>query len=611
MRWLPASLEQRAFAERVARGRRLARARRAAAPARAPLARARLRARGSACSTSPEPNAFALPGGQLLVTSALLAQAALRERARLRARRTSSGTSRDATRCARSAAACCVSLALAAIGGAEGASVAGSAAALGERTFSREQESAADRFALALVAAEYGHVAGATDFLRRLPDAAEAGAASRAASWLATHPRSADRVAELDALAQRTGLPEHEGDAHAVAAGPARDLASGSVSWSNWAGNVRVRAARCGSTPRARPRWSPRCATPSARASACASPAAATRSRRSSRPTACCSRSTASPASRATSPSSAASGCAPARSSRALGPALHALGLALENLGDVDVQALGGALATGTHGTGRTLPNLSARVSGPAPAARGRQPARAARGGRARAARRGARLARRARRGDGGAHRLRARLPPARARRAHADRRLPRGPRRAQRGEPSLRVLLVPGARPRRDQDDRADRRSPPEAVAGEKYERIGWSHEILPSVRELRFVEMEYALPARARPGLLPRRARAHAAAGTPSVAWPVEYRCVRADDAWLSTAHGRETVTLSLHQGAELPWQDFFADLEPLLRAHGGRPHWGKRHSLGGRRAGRALSALRRLPAAAGRARPEAGAS
>ena len=47
-----------------------------------------------------------------------------------------------------------------------------------------------------------------------------------------------------------------------------------------------------------------------------------------------------------------------------LGPALHALGLAQENLGDVDVQALGGALATGTHGTGRTLPSLSARVSG-------------------------------------------------------------------------------------------------------------------------------------------------------------------------------------------------------------------------------------------------------
>jgi FAD/FMN-containing dehydrogenase len=117
--------------------------------------------------------------------------------------------------------------------------------------------------------------------------------------------------------------------------------------------------------------------------------------------------------------------------------------------------------------------------------------------------------------------------------------------------------------------------------VVGRKYERIGWSHEILPSTRELRFVEMEYALPAEAGPecfgALRERMQRSH-----PGVAWPVEYRSVRSDDAWLSPAHGRETVTLSVHQGAELPWQEFFADVEPVLLAHGGRPHWGKRHSL-----------------------------
>jgi predicted Zn-dependent protease len=98
-----------------------------------------------------------------------------------------------------------VALALSAIGASDGAAVAGTAAALGERAFSREQESAADRFALARVEAEYGHVAGASDFLRRLPDAGPAGAASRAATWLATHPRSDQRVAELEALANEAG----------------------------------------------------------------------------------------------------------------------------------------------------------------------------------------------------------------------------------------------------------------------------------------------------------------------------------------------------------------------------------------------------------------------
>src|SRR3954449_6843978 len=45
-----------------------------------------------------------------------------------------------------------------------------------------------------------------------------------------------------------------------------------------------------------------------------------------------------------------------------LGPALAQRGLAMENLGDVDAQTLGGALATGTHGTGARFGNLSSQV---------------------------------------------------------------------------------------------------------------------------------------------------------------------------------------------------------------------------------------------------------
>src|SRR5689334_3837708 len=48
---------------------------------------------------------------------------------------------------------------------------------------------------------------------------------------------------------------------------------------------------------------------------------------------------------------------------RALSRELHARGLAMPNLGDIDVQSLAGALATGTHGTGTRLPNLSGQVT--------------------------------------------------------------------------------------------------------------------------------------------------------------------------------------------------------------------------------------------------------
>lgn len=46
----------------------------------------------------------------------------------------------------------------------------------------------------------------------------------------------------------------------------------------------------------------------------------------------------------------------------ALGDPLLDVGLGMENLGDIDRQALAGALGTGTHGTGRTLGNLSSQV---------------------------------------------------------------------------------------------------------------------------------------------------------------------------------------------------------------------------------------------------------
>ncbi len=43
---------------------------------------------------------------------------------------------------------------------------------------------------------------------------------------------------------------------------------------------------------------------------------------------------------------------------------LARLGLAMENLGDIDRQTIAGAISTGTHGTGAALRNISAQVEG-------------------------------------------------------------------------------------------------------------------------------------------------------------------------------------------------------------------------------------------------------
>ncbi len=52
------------------------------------------------------------------------------------------------------------------------------------------------------------------------------------------------------------------------------------------------------------------------------------------------------------------------------------------------------------------------------------------------------------------------------------------------------------------------------------------------------------------------------------PEVAWPIEYLHLRRDDIYLSPAYERDSVTLSLHQSPDLPYQEFFADAEAVFR-------------------------------------------
>jgi len=110
--------------------------------------------------------------------------------------------------------------------------------------------------------------------------------------------------------------------------------------------------------------------------------------------------------------------------------------------------------------------------------------------------------------------------------------------------------------------------------------ERIDRSYRIFPSERNLKFNETEFAVPAANGPDCL-REIRQLMRHRYPAVLWPLEYRTLAADDIPLSPAYGRATVTISVHQAAELPYNPFFADVEAIFRNHQGRPHWGKIHA------------------------------
>ena len=98
---------------------------------------------------------------------------------------------------------------------------------------------------------------------------------------------------------------------------------------------------------------------------------------------------------------------------------------------------------------------------------------------------------------------------------------------------------------------------------------------------RTVRFREMEYAVPADRLPAAFSALRRL-LAEHRWRISFPVEVRWAAADDRWLSTAYGRDTAYIAVHRYYREDFAEYFNAVEELMLAHGGRPHWGKLHSL-----------------------------
>jgi L-gulonolactone oxidase len=111
------------------------------------------------------------------------------------------------------------------------------------------------------------------------------------------------------------------------------------------------------------------------------------------------------------------------------------------------------------------------------------------------------------------------------------------------------------------------------------RSKRVERSAAIFASPRLVRFTEMEYALPREQTPQavravmqLVERRGLA--------VPFPIEVRTVAPDDAFISTAAGRDTGYVAVHMYEGMEWRPYFEAVEAIMVELGGRPHWGKRH-------------------------------
>lgn len=297
---------------------------------------------------------------------------------------------------------------------------------------------------------------------------------------------------------------------------------------------------------------------------------------------------------------------------------LHRLGLAMENLGDIDRQTIAGAISTGTHGTGAKLGNISSQVEAlELVLADGsvRELSSGAHPDLLRAARVGI--------GSLGAivavtlrcvpaftlHRVDTRRPREEVLDAfqegadsnehfelftfpYADSALVLERNRTE-GPPRPRgraaaylndIVLENWALEAISAAGKAVPRAIPSLsrfaarlASGSKA--TDRSDRIFANERRVRFTEMEYGVPREHGPEAA-RRVIEWVRANRYPVFFPIEMRVTAADDALLSPSHERDTAYIAVHQYRGMEWRPYFEAVESIMDEYGGRPHWGKRH-------------------------------
>ena len=304
---------------------------------------------------------------------------------------------------------------------------------------------------------------------------------------------------------------------------------------------------------------------------------------------------------------------------RALGTQLHDLGYAMENLGDIDVQSIAGAVSTGTHGTGITLGSISSQVVG-LEFWNGRGQKVEVHAGKNSDLLNAARVSL----GSLGIiTKLQLKLQPkfilemkqtkeslgsileqletningernfeffwfphtetALVKRSHLTQEAPLKATFSQKfndivlenmalGALSGICRWVPPLTPKVSQFCAV--------AAGESYRR-DWSHRVFATDRWVKFLEMEYAVPIESFKDVV-NEIQTEIKKSRHRVHFPIECRFVKGDSIWLSPAHGRDSALIAVHMYQGMPYRPYFDAMEKIFRKYDGRPHWGKLHSL-----------------------------
>jgi FAD-linked oxidoreductase len=108
----------------------------------------------------------------------------------------------------------------------------------------------------------------------------------------------------------------------------------------------------------------------------------------------------------------------------------------------------------------------------------------------------------------------------------------------------------------------------------------INYSHRLFTTPRMVRFQEMEYNIPAEHTVAVINEIQQCIERAQF-RVHFPIECRFVHADDIWLSPAYQRDSAYIAVHMYRGMPYRSYFYHIEEIFKRYSGRPHWGKMHT------------------------------
>ena len=109
---------------------------------------------------------------------------------------------------------------------------------------------------------------------------------------------------------------------------------------------------------------------------------------------------------------------------------------------------------------------------------------------------------------------------------------------------------------------------------------KVNWSHKVFATVRKVKFLEMEYNIPAEHFSEVL-LKIKETVDKHQFKVHFPIECRWSAGDEIPICPAYGRDSAYIAIHMFKGMPYKDYFDAIEEIFKLCEGRPHWGKMHT------------------------------